>query len=304
MKCNFKEKGKEHGNTMKYQLITDATADMFEEIFQEVPELDLIPMEVILDGEARTYGPGGDLTVEDFYRALRAGKYGSTSQITPYTYTKTFEKYLKEGKDVLYLAFSSGLSATYQTACGCAEQLREVYPERKILCIDTRCACAGQGLLVYEAALKWKEGAAIQELADWVKERRLFMCHWFTVDNLEYLKKGGRISAATAAIGSILQVKPLLRVDDDGKLVAAGKPRGQRQATNMKIKAMEETWDPALSTNVWIAHADCREEAEKLKAEVEKHFPQAHCRIGWVGPIIGMHTGPGMQALLFWGKRR
>lgn len=289
---------------MKYQLITDATADMSEEIFREIPELDMIPMEVILDGEAKTYGPGGDLSVEDFYQALRQGKYGSTSQITPYTYTETFEKYLKEGKDVLYLAFSSGLSATYQAALGCVEKLKKSYPDRKIICLDTRCACAGQGLLVYEAALKWKDGADIDGLAKWAEERKLSMCHWFTVDNLEYLKKGGRISAAAAAIGNILQVKPLLRVDEEGKLVVAGKPRGQRQAMNMKLKAMEESWDPSMGNNVWIAHGDSLEEAEKLKSEVEKRFPQARCRIVWVGPIIGMHTGPGMQALLFWGKKR
>lgn len=159
----FKCKGK--WKFMSYQLITDATADFSPDMLNEIPELDIIPMEVILDGESRRYspGPGGELSVEEFYQALRQGKYGSTSQINPNTYMECFERYLKQGKDILYLCFSSGLSATYQNACSCAEELEEKYPERSVRCIDTLAASGGQALLVYETAKKWQSGILLWE---------------------------------------------------------------------------------------------------------------------------------------------
>lgn len=289
---------------MHYQLITDATADFSPDMLNEIPELDIIPMEVILDGESRQYGLGGDLSVEEFYQALRQGKYGSTSQINPNTYMECFEKYLKMGKDILYLCFSSGLSATYQNACSCAEELEEKYPERSVLCIDTLAASAGQALLVYEAAKKWQTGEKMEELAEWVLKRRLSVCHWFTVDTLEYLKKGGRIGAATAVVGGMLQIKPLLHVDEEGHLIQAGKPRGRRQALNEKLRCFQEGWNPSMGRTVVIAHGDCYEEAVRLKEEIETHYIEAECRIVSVGPIIGMHTGPGMVACCFWGTKR
>lgn len=289
---------------MHYQLITDATADFSPDMLHEIPKLDIIPMEVILDGESRQYGPGGDLSVEEFYQALRQGKYGSTSQINPNTYMECFEKYLKMGKDILYLCFSSGLSATYQNACSCAEELEEKYPERSVLCIDTLAASAGQALLVYEAAKKWQAGEKMRELAEWVLKRRLSVCHWFTVDTLEYLKKGGRIGAATAVVGGMLQIKPLLHVDEEGHLIQAGKPRGRRQALNEKLRCFQEGWNPSMGRTVVIAHGDCYGEAVRLKEEIETHYIEAECRIVSVGPIIGMHTGPGMVACCFWGMKR
>lgn len=288
----------------KYQLITDATADVSPEVLKEIPELDIISMEVILDGEPRRYGLDGNLSVEEFYEALRKGKYGSTSQINPNTYVECFEKYLERGQDILYLCFSSGLSATYQNACACADELSEKYPDRTIQCIDTLCASAGQGLLVYDAAKKWQDGEALQELAAWVLKRRLSICHWFTVDTMEYLKKGGRVGAATAAVGAVLQIKPLLHVNSEGELVLAGKPRGRRQAREEKRRCLKEGWNPSLGRTVMLAHGDCYEDAVKLKDEIEARFIEAECLIAPVGPIIGMHTGPGMVACCFWGSKR
>lgn len=289
---------------MDYQLITDATADFSPELLKDIPELEIIPMEVILDGQPRQYGPGGDLSVEEFYQALRQGQYGSTSQINPNAYMQCFEKYLEQGTDILYLCFSSGLSATYQNACACAEELKEKYPERNIQCIDTLAACAGQALLVYDAAKKWQNGDSMEELADWILKNRLSICHWFTVDTLEYLKKGGRIGTATAAVGEILQIKPLLHVDSEGHLVLAGKPRGRRQALSEKMRCFDGGWDPALGRNIFIAHGDCYADAVKLKEEIEAKHIEAECKIVPVGPIIGMHTGPGMVACCFWGTKR
>lgn len=288
----------------KYQLITDATADVSPEILNEIPELEIIPMEVMLGGKPRIYGPGGDLSVEEFYEALRQGQYGSTSQINPNTYTKFFEKYLKRGQDILYLCFSTGLSATYQNACICAEELAEKYPQRTVKCIDTLCASAGEGLLVYEAAKRWQDGAKLEELADWVMKRRLSVCHWFTVDTMEFLKKGGRVGGAAATVGTMLQMKPLLHVNEDGELVLAGKPRGRRQAREIKMKCFKEGWDPSLGRTIMLAHGDCYEAAADLKKEIEAQFIEAECMIAPVGPIIGMHTGPGMVACCFWGTKR
>lgn len=288
----------------KYQLITDATADISPEVLKEIPELEIIPMEVILDSKPRCYGPQGDLSVEEFYEILRQGKYGSTSQINPNTYVECFEEYLKQGQDILYLCFSSGLSATYQNARVCADELSEKYPDRTIQCIDTLCACSGQGLLVYDAAKKWQDGESMKNLAEWVLKRRMSICHWFTVDTMEYLKKGGRVSAAAAAVGTVLQIKPLLHVNEEGELVLAGKPRGCRQARKEKLRCLKEGWEPSLGRTIMLAHGDCYEEAVKLKEEIEAQFTEAECLIAPVGPIIGMHTGPGMIACCFWGSKR
>ena len=289
---------------MNYQLITDATADIPAELQLRIPELKIIPMEIVLDGKARAYGPDGDLSVSEFYKLLRSGQYGSTSQITPAVYRETFEQYLEQGKDILYLCFSSGMSATWQNACMCAEELKEEYPDREIRCVDTLCACAGEGFLVYEAAKKWLGGESLDEVAKWTKKYRLNVCHWFTVDTLKYLEKGGRISKAAAAMGTALQIKPLLRVDESGKLIIAGKPRGRRQPMEAKIKEMGKSWLPEIGRTVFIAHGDAFEEACRMKQEIQKKFPLSECYIVPVSPVIGIHTGPGMQAIIFWGKNR
>ena len=291
------------GGKVKYQLITDATADLAEDMLRQVPNLKIIPMEVVLNDTVRSYGPGGDLGVEEFYDALRSGGRASTSQINEFTYWEVFEEYLTQGMDVLYLCFSSGLSATWQNACTCAEGLREKYPERRVCCVDTLSASIGQGLLVYEAALRQQEGMELEELADWVEGRRMDVAHWFTVDSLEHLKRGGRINAATAAVGTVLHIKPLLRVDEEGKLVLSGKPRGSRQAMEYKLNKMELDWDFSLGQTVVVGHGGSPQEAEELKTIVEERFPWAHCHIAPIGPVIGSHTGPGMQALVFWGIR-
>lgn len=161
---------------------------------------------------------------------------------------------------------------------------------------------AGEGLLVYDAAKKWQDGESMENLAEWVLKRRLSVCHWFTVDTMEYLKKGGRVSAA--AVGSIFQIKPLLHVDKEGRLVLAGKPRGRRQAREEKLRCLKEGWDPSMGRRIMLAHGDCYEEAVKLKEEIEAQLIEAECLIAPVGPIIGIHTGPGMIACCFWGTKR
>ena len=289
---------------MGYKLFSDVTADVSEELMRGMPEVELVPMQVELGGENYIYGPVGDLTVEHFYAEQRAGKFASTSQINPMVYRECFEKTLKAGEDILYLCFSSGLSSTLQSANLCAQELREEYPERKLIVVDTLCAAVGEAMLVREAARKQQEGLTIEELAAWVEENRLKICHWFTVDSFDHLRHGGRVSAAAADVGTMLQIKPLLHVDDEGKLRVAEKPRGRKQAIRTQIAHMKEGWTPEMGRLVVIGHGDCPEDAEQLRQAVLREFPDADIRTAYIGPIIGAHTGPGMLALIYWGANR
>ena len=289
---------------MGYKLFSDVTADVSEELMRGMPEVELVPMQVELGGENYTYGPGGDLTVEHFYTEQRAGKFASTSQINPMVYRECFEKTLKAGEDILYLCFSSGLSSTLQSANLCAQELREEYPERKLIVVDTLCAAVGEAMLVREAARKQQEGLTIEELAAWVEENRLKICHWFTVDSFDHLKHGGRVSAAAAAVGTMLQIKPLLHVDEEGKLRVAEKPRGRKQAIRTQVAHMKEGWTPEMGNLVVIGHGDCPDDVEQLRQAVLKEFPDADIRVAYIGPVIGAHTGPGMLALIYWGANR
>lgn len=289
---------------MSYQIITDATADMSPEMMEGLPEVFMLPMQVTIDGQDYTYGPGGNITVEAFYTEQNNGKFASTSQINPSTYTEYFEKFLSEGQDILYLCFTSGMSGSYQNALMCAQELQEKYPDRKIICVDTLCASVGEGFLVREAARMKKEGMGLEELAAWTEENRLSVCHWFTVDTFEHLRHGGRVSAAAAAMGTVLQIKPMLHVDENGGLEVKEKPRGRKKALAAQIERMRKGWQPEKGRFVVIGQGDAQERAEDLKAIVQKEFPEAEIYTAPIGPVIGSHTGPGMLALIFWGTER
>lgn len=214
---------------MTYRIFTDATADFSMKMMNELPGFSVFPMDITLGGIPYTYGPGGNISVSEFYAKQRSGKFASTSQINPVTYLQGFREYLQQGMDILYLCFSSGLSGTYQAACMCAEELRDEFPERKIYCIDTLCASVGEGFFVREALRKQAEGMKIEELVHWVIEYRLKVCHWFTVDTFEHLRHGGRVSAATASIGTVLNIKPLLHVSNSGHLEERKSPVVKRK---------------------------------------------------------------------------
>lgn len=289
---------------MSYQIFTDATADHNSLMFSDGLPIEIIPMRVEIGGREFIYGPQGNISVEEFYDLQKQGNYAITSQINPMEYIQAFELYLEQGKDILYLCFSSGLSGTYQTACFCAKELDKKYPKQKIICIDTLCASVGQGFLIKEALQKQKEGLSINELATWVMEHRLEICHWFTVDKFDYLRHGGRVSATAAAVGTKLQIKPLLHVDNEGRLVVAQKPHGRKQAMKALISHMKDGWNPEISKNVVIGHGSCLDRAKQLQEEVLFNFPDAKIDIADIGPIIGAHTGPGMLALIYWGNNR
>ncbi len=285
---------------MGYRIFTDATADLSPELLAAMSGVTIIPMDITLGDRGYTYGPEGDITVDDFYAGQRSGLFGSTSQINFSTYSKYFGQALEAGEDVLYLCFSSGLSGTFQAVRLYAEDLRDQYPQRKIVCIDT----IGEGLLVAEAARLQAAGMDMEELAQWVADHRLESCHWFTVDTFEHLKHGGRVSAATAAVGSLLQIKPMLRLSETGELAVTEKPRGNRRAMEALLKRMRQGWTPQLSPTVIVGHGDCPDRAEELRRAVQAEFPTAQVTIAPIGPVIGAHTGPGMLALVFWGTER
>ncbi len=287
-----------------YQIFTDATADLCESMLEELPSLEVIPMQVEIGGQEYTYGPGGNMTVELFYRLQREGSFAATSQINPSVYFQYFEPFLRDGTDILYLCFSSGMSGTFQAAQLAAEELRQEYPERVIFCLDTLCASVGEGFLVREAVRKQAEGLSISELADWAMSHRLKVCHWFTVDTFDHLRHGGRVSSAAAVMGTALQVKPLLHVDERGCLQVKGKPRGQKKAMEAQLSRMDLGWTPETGRLVVIGHGDAPEAAARLRENVQARFPSAETHVAEIGPIIGAHTGPGMLALIYWGSNR
>lgn len=284
----------------EYQIFTDATSDLNEDL----ETVKIIPMNVEIGDKEYVYGPQGNISCSEFYGLQKQGKYASTSQINVLEYEKYFEEALKEGKDVLYISFSSGMSGTYQTACLCKNELEESYPDNRIICIDSLCAAVGEGLLIKEVDKKKREGMSMDELVDWVENNKMHLCHWFTVDNFDHLKHGGRVSAVAATLGKTLNIKPLLRVDEEGKLRVVKKIRGRHKAMVAQVECIVKTWSPEISKSVVIGHGDDLKAAEELKEYVENKLPDAEIYISDIGPIIGAHTGPGVMVLAFWGTGR
>ena len=287
-----------------YVIITDATCDLPEEIVEELG-IKVIPMEFELNGRVYQHYPDArEMKFRDFYERLRAGEMPKTSQINGVTYWRYFEPELQAGKDILYIAFSSGLSGTYQASLLASEDLKEKYPDSRIVCIDSLCACIGLGLLVYTAVQQKLKGATLDELADWILRNRCRVCHWFVVEDLNHLRKGGRISMAAAVAGTALGIKPVLHVDNEGHLVAVYKVRGRKKGMDTLLQQMEKTGENVRDQVIFVAHADCREDAKELRQMIKSSMHPKEIYMNYVGPIIGTHTGPGMLALVFFGTER
>lgn len=254
--------------------------------------------------DSETIYSNNDMDVTAFYDKMRAGGVAKTSAINTDTFEKAFEKFLAEGKDLLYLGFSSGLSATFNSGRLAAEALREKYPDRKILAVDSLAASAGFGLLVYLVAKERDKGATVEEAAAFAESIKLNMCHWFTVDDLDYLKRGGRVSPAVAFFGNKLGIKPVMHVDNEGHLINVSKVRGRKNAIAALAKALgESAIDPAGGT-VFISHGDCQADVDALAEILKKDYNAKVELVTDVGPVIGAHTGPGVLALFFVGKER
>lgn len=287
-----------------YVITTDSCCDLTEELSRKA-QLTVIPMVLTLaNKEYRNYLDGREISVKDFYARLRAGENASTAAVNMDVFTTVFEDVLKQGKDVLYLGFSSGLSSTYHVSTLVAEELSQKYPESKIYCVDTLAASMGEGLLVYLAAMEKQNGKTIEEVRDFAESHKLNLCHWFTVDDLNHLKRGGRVSAATALVGSLLNIKPILHVDDEGHLINVGKVRGRKASVEELFNNMKKSAIDPQGQTVFISHGDCEEDALTLKKMVEKEFHPKEIKINAIGPVIGAHSGPGTLALFFLGTHR
>ncbi len=284
-----------------YVLLTDSCADLTPEHYASL-DVEYISLELLIDGGEPIYGDKLDFA--EFYQTLRQKGKVTTSAVSFERFLVFFEKYLSEGKDVLYLGFSSGLSGTYNAAFVAAQELAEKYPERKILTVDTLCASRGQGLFVHLAAKKRLEGMGIEELYEWAKENRLHLCHWFTVDDLFFLKRGGRVSAATAVMGTMLSIKPILHVDHKGKLVNVSKARGRKASLDTLVENTKKTITEPEKQTMLICHGDCIEDAEYVANKLKSELNVAEVLIGYTGPVIGTHSGPGTLAVFYLGTER
>ncbi len=285
---------------MSYQIITDSCCDFTEQQYKQynVTHADLT---VTYNGENHeNFTDPADVKV--FYDQLRSGVMASTAAVNPDGWAERMKAALDRGEDVLALAFSSGLSTTYQSAVIAAKELREEYPGRTIHVIDTLCAALGQGLLVWHAAKKRDEGMGIDELAAWVEANKLNVCHWVTVDDLSHLKRGGRISATTAIVGTMLNIKPIIYVDNDGHLINTAKVRGRKAAIEYLARKFGETGTD--KETVFIGHGDCPEDAAVLEAMLKEEHGVQNVITGYVGPVIGAHTGPGVLVVFYMGNQR
>lgn len=285
-----------------YVIYTDSGCDISSERLVEwgVPSSDLT---FRFEGEDREYS-NSDMNVKTFYDRMRAGGVAKTAAVNSQTFLTAFEKILKEGKDVLYLGFSSGLSTTFNSARLASEVLKESYPDRKILVVDTLAASAGQGLLVYLALQKKNSGAAIEETAAYIEELKWKLCHWFTVDDLVYLKRGGRISPAAALIGNMLAIKPVLHVDNEGHLVNVSKVRGRKASLSAIADRYGQLAEDPVGGTVFISHADCLSDAQYVADLLQERYGAKVQLFESVGTVIGAHSGPGTFALFFVGKER
>ena len=286
---------------MSYKIITDTACDYPTEMYKEL-DLVTVPLTVLYQGES--YTEYSEAWLKELFAGLRAGESASTSAVNPDGWATAIEPVLQQGMDALVLTFSSGLSATYQSAVIAADELQEKYPERKIRVVDTLCASLGQGLLVWYACKKRDAGMSLEELTAWCEENRSKLCHWFTVDDLMCLKRGGRISATTALLGTMLQIKPVLHVDDEGRLVNVAKARGRRASIDALVARMGQTQLPGENDTVFICHGDCLEDAQYLAKKVKDAYGVKEVFIYYVGAVIGSHSGPGTLALFYIGEHR
>lgn len=286
---------------MKQFVITaDSAADMPREYLQE-KDIPVMSLSYMIDGE--TYEDMDGLESKEFFDRIRNGSMPTTSQVNPEQARAVFEPLVKAGKEILHIGFSSGLSGSVNSAKIAAEELMEEYKDARIIVIDTKCASMGEGLLLYKAVQMKEQGKNIDEIADWVEKNKLHVCHNVTVDDLFHLQRGGRISKATAVLGSMIKIKPIIFMDNDGKLQVVGKERGRKKSLNVLVEQMEKQFGAFENDIVMIVHGDCMEDAEYVKGLIEERFGIRNVMINDVGSVIGSHTGPGVVAVFSMGNK-
>lgn len=285
----------------EFVIVSDSTVDLPKEYLQS-KQVPIISLSYIMDGV--TYEEMDGLSHKEFFEKLRAGSLPTTSQINPEQAREALESFAKEGKDILYIGFSPGLSGSYNSVRMAAEDLKEEYPDINIIAIDSLCACMGEGLLLYKALELKEHGMSMEEIAKWVEANKLHICHNVTVDDLNHLHRGGRISKTTAVVGSMIKIKPIIHMSDEGKLVVIGKERGRKKSLVSIVDRMEKQMQGYDNDIVMITHGDCIEDAEFVKKQVEERFGIHNVMINGIGSVIGSHTGAGVVAVFFMGDKR
>ena len=289
----------------RFQIVTDSSCDLPQALADEL-DLAVLPLHVLIGEHTyANYLDGREIGFKEFYDKLRNGERATTSAVNVSEFTAVMEEKLKAGLDILFIGFSSGLSTTYQSGAIACGELREKYPERKLIAIDSLCASLGEGLLLYLAAKKQQSGASMDEVADYVRETIPHLCHWFTVNDLMFLKRGGRVDAATALVGTVLQIKPVMHTDSEGRLIPMSKARGTKAALKALVDKVEELGvEPDKNQPLFICHANCPDSVAYVKELLEERFGVTDVRADFIGPVIGAHTGCGTLGLFFVGTQR
>lgn len=292
---------------MDFEIVTDSCCNLLEDMIDDFG-IHVLPLTFMVDGEDEVYQSylkGERTDLKQFYTMMREGKVFKTSLPNLAESEALFRELLGSGRDVLYIAFSSGLSGTYQALSLMAAQLQEEFPERKNHVVDSLAASGGQGLLVWYAVQHARAGESIDQVRDWLEENKLHLAHWFTVDDLMFLFRGGRVSKTAAWAGTLLNIKPVLHVDDEGHLIPMEKVRGRKKSLNALIDHMEKSANKPISDQmVFITHGDCIEDAEYVAAKIKERFGVKEVVINYVDPVIGAHSGPGTMALFFLADKR
>lgn len=288
----------------EFTIMTDSCCDLTAAMAEEL-ELSVLPLSLHMgDSVYRNWLDGRDIAFPDFYSRVRNGEDATTAAVSVGDFQEEMRKILRSGRDILCVNFSSALSTTYQSASIAAEDLRQEFPEARIYVVDSLCASLGQGLLIWLCAQEKKKGKTLEEVRDFAEETKGRVCHWFTVDDLNHLKRGGRISAATALFGTMLSIKPVMHVDDGGRLIPVSKARGRKASLLALVDEMEKTAIEPEGQTVFISHGDCLQDAEFVAEEIRRRFGIKDIHINYVGPVIGSHSGPGTMALFFLGAPR
>ena len=288
----------------KFIILTDSSCDLPASLAEEM-QIEVLPLTVYVENDSyRNYLDGREIGFKDFYQRLRTTSNVKTSAVNQAQFLDIIEPLVEAGNDVLYLGFSSGLSGTYNAGALAMNELSEKYPDRKLYAVDTLCASLGQGLLVYLCWQQQQAGKSIDEVRDYAENIKLRVCHWFTVDDLMFLKRGGRVSAATAIVGSMLSIKPVMHVDNEGHLIKVDTARGRKASIRALVAQMEKLGTELAGQHIFISHGDCEEDARYLANLVSEKFGVKDVTINYVGPVIGAHSGPGTLALFFVGTER
>lgn len=287
-----------------YVLFTDSSCDLPAALAEEM-QLHVLPLSVHLDGDSyKNYLDEREISYRDFYARIPTTKEIKTNAVNQQDFIDAMEPVLRAGADVLYVGFSSGLSGTYSAGALAAQELQEKYPDRKIYAVDSLCASLGQGMLLHLAWKRQHAGATIDELRAYLEETKLHLCHWFTVNDLFHLKRGGRVSATTALIGTMLSIKPVMHMDDEGHLAVVSKARGRKASLKQLVEEMKKTAIEPETQEIFICHGDALAEAEALGESIRRELQVKNVIINYVGPVIGAHTGPGVISIFFLGTKR